>query len=523
MSTSAEPSVRAALELSEPATRVQAPSMAIERRLRISPWVWPFGIVVVASVLRVWRLDHVGFNSDEVVYSSQALALADKVQYSRLFPVFRAHPLLFQSLVSIVYRIHVSDFLARLSSAAFGVGTVCAGFAVGRTLYGRRAGLIAAAVLAAMPYEVIVNRQMLLDGPMVFFATVALALTAQFALTRRPAWLYAASAALGLTFLTKETGIILVISVYAFVVLTPRLVVRVRDVVVSLAILFALMVPFPLAVLLGNRTKTGEQFFLWQLLRRPNHGFGFYLDNIPQALGLGVVAIAIVGLVLRRERSWRETLLLCWIAVPIAFFSLWPVKGFTYLLAIAPPVAVLAARALADLPRSGSVRVVGRSVPAVLVTGVIAVGVALTLVVPSWRAINPPAGTDLLAGASGVPGGRETGRWMREHVPDGAQVLALGPSMANIVQYFGFRKAYGLSVSSNELHRNPVYQPVPNPDRLLRQGDLQYLVWDAYSASRSTIFSNKLRTLAAHYHARVVHREFAGQPRPVIIVYQVRP
>lgn len=524
MSTSTEPTVRSVLAAIDAPTEADARIVAIEHRPRIPAWVWPLGIVVVASVLRVWALDHVGFNSDEVVYSSQAAALADKTDLSRLFPVFRAHPLLFQSLVSIVYRIHMSDYLARLASAAFGLGTVLAGFSVARSLYGRRAGLIAAAILAAMPYEVIVNRQMLLDGPMVFFATVALALTARFAITRRPVWLYAASAALGLTFLTKETGIILVIAVYAFVVLTPRLIVRVREVIVSLAILFAVMLPFPLAVLLANRADTGKQFFIWQLLRRPNHGMGFYLDNIPQALGIGVVGAAIVGLlILRRDRSWRETLLLCWIVVPIAFFALWPVKGYTYLLPIAPPVAVLAARALARLPLRGSLRLLGRPIPAVLLTGTVAVVVAATLLVPSWRAVDPPRGTSLLAGSGGVPGGRETGRWMREHVPGGAQVLALGPSMANIVQYFGLRKAYGLSVSSNELHRNPVYEPVPNPDRLLRQGDLQYLVWDAYSASRSTVFSAKLRMLAARYHGRIVHREYAGHRRPVIVVYQVRP
>jgi hypothetical protein len=95
--------------------------------------------------------------------------------------------------------------------------------------------------------------------------------------------------------------------------------------------------------------------------------------------------------------------------------------------------------------------------------------------------------------------------------------------MANIVQYFGRRKAYGLSVSTNELHRNPVYEPVPNPDRLLREGDLQYLVWDAYSASRSTTFSAKLLELATRYDGTVVHREYAGNRRPVIVVYQVRP
>jgi 4-amino-4-deoxy-L-arabinose transferase-like glycosyltransferase len=523
MSTSAEPSIQSVRAALDPTEAADAPTVAIEHQPKVPVWVWPVGIALVGTVLRVWSLDHVGFNSDEVVYSSQAAAIAGKSDLSRFFPVFRAHPLLFQSLVSILYRIHMSDFLARLASAAFGLGTVLAGFSLARSLYGRRAGLIAAAILAAMPYEVIVNRQMLLDGPMVFFATVALALVARFAITRRPVWLYAASAALGLTFLTKETGIILVVAVYAFVVLSPRLMVRFREVVISLAILFAVMLPFPLAVLIANRAKTGKQFFIWQLLRRPNHGMGFYLDNIPQALGIGVVGAALVGFwMLRRERSWRETLLLCWIVVPVVFFALWPVKGYTYLLAIAPPVAVLAARALSRLPLRGHIRLGGRRVPAALLTGIVAVVVAATLLVPSWRAVTPPAGSSLLAGSSGVPGGREAGRWMAAHVPEGSQVLALGPSMANIIQYFGLRKAYGLSVSSNELHRNPVYEPVPNPDRLLRQGDLQYLVWDAYSASRSPVFAAKLRSLAARYHGHIVHREYAGRRSPVIVVYQVR-
>ncbi len=524
MSTSTEPSARSLLAPLDPA-RTEGPSVvATEPRPRIPAWAWPLGIALVATLLRVWALDRVGFNSDEVVYSSQAAGLANKADLSRLFPVFRAHPLLFQSLLSIVYRIHMSDFLGRLVSACFGIGTVMAGYFAGRSLYGRKVGLVAAAILAAMPYAVIVNRQVMLDGPMVFFATVALALTARFGVTHRPQWLYAASAALGLTVLTKETGIILVIAIYAFVVLTPGLVIRLRDVVVSLAILFVVMLPFPLAVLLGNRAKTGEQYLIWQMLRRPNHAMDFYLIQIPPALGFGVVAAAIVGFwFLRRERSWRETLLLCWIAVPIVFFSLWPVKGYAYLLPIAPPVAVLAARALARLPVRGVVRAGRRRIPALLLTGIVAVAVAATLLVPSWRAIDPPAGTSLLAGAGGIPGGREAGRWMAEHVPEGAQVLTLGPSMANIVQYFSLRKAYGLSVSSNELHRNPVYEPVPNPDRLLRQGDLQYLVWDSYSASRSSVFSAKLRDLAARFHGTVVHREYAGNRHPVIVVYQVRP
>ena len=49
-------------------------------------------------------------------------------------------------------------------------------------------------------------------------------------------------------------------------------------------------------------------------------------------------------------------------------------------------------------------------------------------------------------------------------------MLTLGPSMANIIQYYGHRKTFGLSVSPNPLHRNPAYPPVVNPDFALRDG-----------------------------------------------------
>lgn len=489
----------------------------------VPPWVWPLAIGVVAVLLRVWHLDRVGFNSDETVYSGQAAAIAGNTELSRFFPVFRAHPLLFQGLLSLVYRVHISDLLGRLVSVVFGLGTVVIGYRAGRTLYGRRAGLVAAALLAVMPYLVVVDRQVLLDGPMVFFATLALACAARFGVTRDPAWLYATSAALGLTFLTKETGAVLVVSVYAFVALTPALRVRVRDVATSLGILLALALVFPTAVLASRHTRTGEQFFVWQLLRRPNHGMGFYLDHVPAAIGFVVLAIALLGLwLLRRDGSWRETLLLAWIGFPVVFFQLWPVKGFQYLLPIAPAVAILAARALATIPTGGYVRLFRRVVPSRLMAVGVALFVGVTLVVPTWAAIDQQAENALLAGSGGTPGGRETGRWMRAQVPEGVQILAIGPSMANIVQYYGHRKSYGLSVSPNPLHRNPVYEPVHNPDKLIRRGDLQYLVWDSFSAHRSPVFSHTLLRLVAKYHGRVVHEERAGRRRPVVVVYLVR-
>ena len=51
--------------------------------------------------------------------------------------------------------------------------------------------------------------------------------------------------------------------------------------------------------------------------------------------------------------------------------------------------------------------------------------------------------------------------------------------MANIVEFYGARKAYGLSVNPNPLDRNPAYDPILNPDQQLRSANLNYIVWDS--------------------------------------------
>ena len=90
--------------------------------------------------------------------------------------------------------------------------------------------------------------------------------------------------------------------------------------------------------------------------------------------------------------------------------------------------------------------------------------------------------------------------------------MTIGPSMANLVQYYGRRKAYGLSVSPNPLNRNPSYEALINPDRAIRDSELQYVVWDTFSAARSASFSKKLLGYVDRYDGRVVHtRGAAGQ------------
>jgi hypothetical protein len=342
----------------------------------------------------------------------------------------------------------------------------------------------------------------------------------------------AAGGAIGATILCKETSVILLGSLYAFFALAPVIRIRMRHIVTALAVTGAMLAAFPLVLSLSTERSTGQNYFLWQLSRRANHPWLFYADVLPAAIGVVTLVCAVAGLILlRRRNSWRERLLIAWIVVPAAFFTIWPLKGFQYLLPAAPAFAVLAARTLVALRDLPPLRHTGREPLRRAVVPLAAVAAAVLLLVPSVAAASPTTTGTFLAGTGGVPGGREAGRWLRANAPEGSQLLTIGPSMANILQFYGERRAFGLSVSANPRDRNPAYLPVPNPDRWVRDGRVQFVVWDSFTADRTPFFAAKLEALVKRYRGVAVYTATVPMRRPdggtsvnpVVIVYQVWP
>jgi 4-amino-4-deoxy-L-arabinose transferase-like glycosyltransferase len=492
-------------------------------------------VLAVAAFLRFWQLARVGFNGDEAVYAGAAAAIADDHVLRGMFPIFRAHPVLFQSILSLGLRGHVDDWTVRSFPAAMGVLTVAVTYLLGARLYGRAAGIFAALDLAVMPYHVVVSRQVLLDGLMTLCATMVVYCVVRYRETIALRWLLAAGAMMGLTILSKETGAVLLGGLYVFFACTPAARLRVAHLLLSVLAMSAVAAVFPVVLSLSGRARTGQNYLLWQLFRRPNHETLFYFKVVPPAVGLAVLAAAVVGLVwLRhenawRENAWRERLLLCWTVVPVLFFTLWPVKGYQYLLPTAPALAVLAGRTLSRVRGVVALRRRRPWLP-LGTAAVLCLATVVSLAVPAWAQVNSSNTPTFLAGTGGLPGGREAGEWVRDNVPLDAQLLAIGPSLANVLEFYGHRRVYALSVSANSRERNPAYVPVPNPDRALRDGQFQYVVWDSYTANRARFFADKARTLIDRYHGVAVFtasvtlrtRSGATTVQPVIIIYQVR-
>ena len=180
------------------------PTMAVDRRewglesMRAVALAIAVGVALAAAVLlRFWHINRLGYNSDEAVYAGQGASIAGVPELKHFFPIFRAHPLLFQTIISIPFALGGGDLWGRLLAGLTGIGTIVLTYKTAAALYGRRAGVIAMVLIALMPYHVLVSRQVLLDGPETLFATLTLFLLARYALTQRATWLYAAGGGLG--------------------------------------------------------------------------------------------------------------------------------------------------------------------------------------------------------------------------------------------------------------------------------------------------------------------------------------
>jgi hypothetical protein len=480
--------------------------------------VWLALTLVLGLVVRLVNINAFGFNSDEAVYAGQSASLAGNPLFVHEFPVFRAHPLLLPTLLSPLFSSGTPDLRGRVVVAFLGVATIAAVFLVGRELYGSKTGVVAALLLALMPYHVIVTRQLLLDGPSVLAVTLAFWMFARFVRTDRFEWLAASAATLGLAVLTKETSIILVGSMIVFLLVSTEVRRPARAVVLTLVIVAAMSLIFPVAIKLAGRSSTGQSYLAWQLTRSSNHAGTFYLTTIPAAIGWLVVVAAAGALIFRINRTWRELVLVLWILVPFVTLEIYPLKGYQYLLPIAPAIAVLAARGLTTWHLSDrSEQFVETVARPVLIVVVVA-----SLIPATWSVMFPSPTGSALAGQGGVPGGREAGQWVGANLVPGTELMTIGPSMANILEYYGHRPAQGLSVSTDPLHRNPAYTPIYNPDKSVHDGQFAYLVWDAFSASRSPSTARRMAVLVARYKGVPIHT-VREDGKPVIVIYEVQP
>ncbi len=306
---------------------------------RWTGWLGITALGCLAAAVRLvglgWGVPNVlhrfSYHPDEWQVVETALRM---VRDGDINPHFFNYPSLQVNLAAALFRVlGVSEagdvagryLCARSLTAAMGVGTVLLMPGLGAALGSRRAGLLAAALLAVLPLHAIHSHFATVDVPLAFWSVLAVLLATRLAAgpsTRRDALAVAAGLAAGLAAGTKYNGAAVIVPVIAGILIGGGRASWPTAVVAALAGVGAFLVSSPY-LLLDPAAWPAVRFELFEHPRQTGifggvgPGWWFHLGhNLPTATGYGFALVAAVGLVLlARERNRAVWPLLLWAAL----------------------------------------------------------------------------------------------------------------------------------------------------------------------------------------------------------------
>jgi 4-amino-4-deoxy-L-arabinose transferase-like glycosyltransferase len=425
--------------LQRPRPARPAPAPPAPPRRRVDPDVLVLGFIMLAALgLRLWSIDHglpFAYNYDE---DKHFVSIAIRVAEGDLNPHYFDNPPALTYLLAAIFRVGIpygtiglaAGFLAdqgpgflvgRLVVALLSVAALPVVYWAGRRWFDRRAGLVAAALLATAFLPTFYAKQALNDTVTLLPLTIGLVACLAVAEGGRPrSWLLA-GAAFGAATATKYTAgaaLITLLLAAAFRLRQDRPPAVARNLALALAVfggIYLAINPYTLldfgnfiggvvsqAGAAGGIAKLGHDQVLAPL---------YYLSTLTWGFGWAALLAAAAGAVLSLRADLRRGLLLaafpvllfCFLSLQARFFARWLLLAY-------PALALFAGYAVtrvADLPWLAQ-----RARPAAIavLTGVLAVqGILASTHVnqvlgqadtrqlaEDWLAANVPSGTKVV-------------------------------------------------------------------------------------------------------------------------------
>lgn len=480
-------------------------------------------IISVAFILRIWDIGWNGFNGDESIYSGQAASLLGDEEYTKNFAIFRAHPLLLQSLVSIAFALFgIHDTTARIVPVLFGTLTVFVTYLAAKQLFDNKIGLICSLILALMPFHIVFSRQVIVDVPLSFFVVLFLYFLAKYRETGTSFYCYLTGVSCGLCFISKEVGIITIpiFFLYTFLTHSPKL-----DKIHNLFLGFVSAI-FPYFFLILTRPDASNAFYqyaMFQLGRYANGlSFNYYSILINEAFGYVLSILCIISIILiwmesrkSHSKSYRGEILLLVLIISafFLFYQLLPATGDRFMITLVPPGIILGCSILVTKTVKG-LRLHKFSYIVIVPLIILSTNVFLSKVFPI---------EDLrISDGLGTPWKREASLWIKDNTPANAGILTDNMPFANIIRFYSHHDVYAVTLSPN-----PSYLQVDNPAFLFLNNNISIVVQDLdpLRESKSTRelvkylqFSDPKLVFTAYRHTLEHGKEIAV---PMIRVYQV--
>ena len=248
------------------------------------------------------------------------------------------------------------EWIVRLPSALAALGMVGLVTALGRRIGGREAGLAAGLALTSSAFFISELRQAGNDGPLAFFATLALYAAwrrlepeAEGTTSGRRRWALLMSAAIGLGFLTKGPIVLMIVglTVVPYLAITRALPTGLRKLADpwGMALIAAMVLGWVVPVLLSD-PRAWEVWGLEMAQKTGVTGPAHKIHRLPIAADWPMmvapwVVVAATSLALPFRRGGSTWFPWSWTVANLAAFCLWSVAKPSYYLPCLPGVAIL--------------------------------------------------------------------------------------------------------------------------------------------------------------------------------------
>lgn len=178
-------------------------------------------ILILASILRLWGLNHQIYTDENKVIGPSAL-LARAEQEPLLYPGGSRYPHLYQNTLAVAFLplslqdipypnptpdVDAYTLTARIASAFFGIGAVAMTFVVGRQLVNTHTGLIAALFMAVIPLHVKYSHYAHVEMPLTFMTLLTLWAALRLTQSGQTKWYITTGALVGASSATNYTGL----------------------------------------------------------------------------------------------------------------------------------------------------------------------------------------------------------------------------------------------------------------------------------------------------------------------------
>lgn len=295
-------------------------------------------LLVIAIALRIFI--STCYYWDELVYMQHADIFSGKIDNYNEFDI---RPPMLPMMISGLYSLWHNPLLANILVTLISAFSVILIYFLGKEVFNKKIGLIAAALLTFWPLHVIFSKQILVHTTALFFGMLFFLLLKKGENTRKSWPFFFSGIFLGISVLTRFTYIIL------FPLLAVEFALFIKHYNLKNVILFCLgaaaaLLPY----FLWSKAAYGSFFYT---LRQgstfsisASNNLGFYFANLGLVLGIaGTIGMLLWIFFKFKDKaiSRSEIVMLAWILLPIIALSLMPHKEIRYLIITLCPFVLL--------------------------------------------------------------------------------------------------------------------------------------------------------------------------------------